>query len=105
MVYSNNDPENAFTGSWTLEDIREDSEVVAYFGADEDEDGVPDEPSYWTIEASAGSGGGIDPEGDVFVPTAGTSALTLTPTAAMRSTVSGWTETVSVSAAPTPLRR
>ena len=71
MVYSNNDPENAFTGSWTLEDIREDSEVVAYFGADEDEDGVPDEPSYWTIEASAGSGGGIDPEGDVFVPDGG----------------------------------
>ncbi len=71
VVYSNNDPENAFTGSWTLEDIREDSEVVAYFGADEDEDGVPDEPSYWTIEASAGSGGGIDPEGDVFVPDGG----------------------------------
>ncbi len=65
VVYSNNDPENAFTGSWTLEDIREDSEVVAYFGADEDEDGVPDEPSYWTIEASAGSGGGIDPGGCV----------------------------------------
>lgn len=71
VVYSNNDPENAFTGNWTLEDIREDSEVVAYFGADEDEDGVPDEPSYWTIEASAGSGGGIDPEGDVFVPDGG----------------------------------
>ena len=71
VVYSNNDPENAFTGSWTLEDIREDSEVVAYYGADEDEDGVPDEPSYWTIEASAGSGGGIDPEGDVFVPDGG----------------------------------
>lgn len=71
VVYSNNDPENAFTGSWTLEDIREDSEVVAYFGADEDEDGVPDEPSYWTIEASAGSGGGIAPEGDVFVPDGG----------------------------------
>lgn len=71
VVYSNNDPENAFAGSWTLEDIREDSEVVAYFGADEDEDGVPDEPSYWTIEASAGSGGGIDPEGDVFVPDGG----------------------------------
>lgn len=71
VVYSNNAPENAFTGSWTLEDIREDSEVVAYFGADEDEDGVPDEPSYWTIEASAGSGGGIDPEGDVFVPDGG----------------------------------
>ncbi len=71
VVYSNNDPENAFTGSWTLEDIREDSEVVAYFGADEDEDGVPDKPSYWTIEASAGSGGGIDPEGDVFVPDGG----------------------------------
>ena len=71
VVYSNNDPENAFTGSWTLEDIREDSEVVAYFAADEDEDGVPDEPSYWTIEASAGSGGGIDPEGDVFVPDGG----------------------------------
>ena len=71
VVYSNNDSENAFTGSWTLEDIREDSEVVAYFGADEDEDGVPDEPSYWTIEASAGSGGGIDPEGDVFVPDGG----------------------------------
>lgn len=71
VVYSNNDPENAFTGSWTLEDIREDSEVVAYFGADEDEDGVPDEPSYWTIEASAGSGGGFDPEGDVFVPDGG----------------------------------
>ena len=71
VVYSNNDPENAFTGSWTLEDIREDSEGVAYFGADEDEDGVPDEPSYWTIEASAGSGGGIDPEGDVFVPDGG----------------------------------
>lgn len=71
VVYSNNDPENAFTGSWILEDIREDSEVVAYFGADEDEDGVPDEPSYWTIEASAGSGGGIDPEGDVFVPDGG----------------------------------
>ena len=31
VVYSNNDPENAFTGSWTLEDIREDSEVVALF--------------------------------------------------------------------------
>ena len=71
VVYSNNDPENAFTGSWTLEDIREDSEVVAYFAADEDEDGVPDEPSYWTIEASAGSGGGIAPEGDVFVPDGG----------------------------------
>ena len=71
VVYSNNDPENAFTGSWTLEDIREDSEVVAYFGADEDEDGVPDEPSYWTIEASARSGGGNDPEGDVFVPDGG----------------------------------
>ena len=71
VAYANNDPENAFTDSWTLEDIREDSEVVAYFGADEDEDGVPDEPSYWTIEASAGSGGGIDPEGDVFVPDGG----------------------------------
>ena len=45
--------------------------MVAYFGADEDEDGVPDEPSHWTIEASAGSGGGIDPEGDVFVPDGG----------------------------------
>ncbi len=91
VVYSNNDPENAFTGSWTLEDIREDSEVVAYFGADEDEDGVPDEPSYWTIEASAGSGGGHRP-GDVFVPDGGDQRFDLTPTAAMRSTVSGWTE-------------
>ena len=79
VVYSNNDPENAFTGSWTLEDIREDSEVVAYFGADEDEDGVPDEPSYWTIEASAGSGGGIDPEGDVFVPDGGDQRVDFDP--------------------------
>ena len=79
MCLLHNDPENAFTGNWTLEDIREDSEVVAYFGADEDEDGVPDEPSYWTIEASAGSGGGIDRRGMCSSRTAGTSALTLTP--------------------------
>ncbi len=100
MVYSNNDPENAFTGSWTLEDIREDSEVVAYFGADEDEDGVPDEPSYGPSKPPPEAAAASTRRGMCSSRTAGTSALTLTPTAAMRSTVSGWTETVSVSAAP-----
>ena len=64
MVYANNDLENTFTDIWTLEDIQEDSAVVAYFGTDEDQDGMPDEPSYWTIKATSGSGGSIDPKGE-----------------------------------------
>lgn len=71
VVYANNDLENTFTDIWTLEDIQEDSAVVAYFGTDEDQDGMPDEPSYWTIKATSGSGGSIDPKGNVFVSDGG----------------------------------
>lgn len=75
VVYSNNDPENAFTGSWTLEDIREDSEVVAYFGADEDEDGVPTSPPTGPSKPPPEAAAASTPEGDVFVPDGGDPAL------------------------------
>lgn len=79
VVYANNDASNKFVGTWTLKDVREDCAVVAFFGADNDKDGIPDNPSYYTMTISAGTGGSIAPSGTVFVKSGEGLSLTITP--------------------------
>ena len=54
VVYSNNDAENPFKDTWTLKNVQANSEVVAYFGEDQNGDDVPDAPTYLTVTARAG---------------------------------------------------
>ena len=79
VVYANNDASNKFAGTWTLKDVREDCTVEAFFGADNDKDGIPDNPSYYTMTISAGTGGSIAPSGTVFVKSGEGLSLTITP--------------------------
>ena len=79
VVYANNDASNKFAGTWTLKDVREDCTVVAFFGADDNTDGIPDNPSYYTMTISAGKGGSIAPSGTVFVKSGEGLSLTITP--------------------------
>ena len=79
VVYANNDASNKFAGTWTLKDVREDCAVEAFFGADNDKDGIPDNPSYYTMTISAGTGGSIAPSGTVFVKSGEGLSLTITP--------------------------
>lgn len=67
VVYANNDPTNPFKGSWTLKNVQANSEVVAYFGEDQNGDGVPDAPAYLTVTARAGENGSISPSGTLLV--------------------------------------
>ena len=79
VVYANNDAANPFADTWTLKNVREDCTVVAFFGADNDGDGIPDNPSYYTMTISAGKGGSIAPSGTVFVKSGEGLSLTITP--------------------------
>lgn len=67
VVYANNDPANPFNGPWTLKNVQANSEVVAYFGEDQNSDGVPDAPAYLTVTARAGENGSISPSGSLLV--------------------------------------
>ena len=67
VVYSNNDAENPFKDTWTLKNVQANSEVVAYFGEDQNGDDVPDAPTYLTVTARAGENGAISPSGTLLV--------------------------------------
>ena len=67
VVYSNNDAENPFKDTWTLKNVQANSEVVAYFGEDQNGDNVPDAPTYLTVTARAGENGSISPSGTLLV--------------------------------------
>ena len=67
VVYSNNDAENPFKDTWTLKNVQANSEVVAYFGEDQNGDNVPDAPTYLTVTARAGENGAISPSGTLLV--------------------------------------
>lgn len=67
VVYSNNDAENPFKDTWTLKNVQANSEVVAYFGEDQNGDDVPDAPTYLTVTARAGENGSISPSGTLLV--------------------------------------
>ena len=89
VVYSNNDAANPFgsggkSGTWTLADVSSNSEVNVYFAEDADSDGVPDDPSYWTITATAGSNGSISPSGTVFVANGQSQQFTFSPSGGYR---------------------
>lgn len=43
IKYTNNDAENKFKGTWTLESVTDNCTVTVYFAADDNNNGIPDE--------------------------------------------------------------
>lgn len=83
VVYANNDPAKSFKGTWTLENVQKNCEVVVYFGEDktggtEGGDGVPDKPTYLTVTAQAGENGAISPSGSMLVKCGNNQSFSIT---------------------------